>query len=100
MSAPILNQPLEIRITPKRRDLFFRSIDGQQDLLGTMSILHHYKHCDEILEWLIAHNYTGKKLANLLVKKFKSSVPNLVLFVVDRVNKHSEKLNAERSIQK
>lgn len=98
--ATVLNKPLDIPITPKRRELFFRAIDGQQDLLGTMSILHAYKYCDEILMWLIEHNYTGKNLIHLLVKRFKSSVPDLVLFVVDRVNKSRQKIAATRNIPK
>ena len=84
--VPILNAELKVPLSAQRRDLMHAVMDGQNDLDGTMYVLHHYKFCDQMLRWLIAHKYTGKNLEALLVKRFKSSVPALVGYIVDAIN--------------
>jgi hypothetical protein len=81
-------------MSPKRRELMHRAMDGVTDLSGAMFILHHYKFCDNILIWLISHRYTGKNLSELLIKKFRSSVPSLVDFVIAAAN--ARNINNER----
>ena len=73
-------------MTPKRRELMHRAMDGTNDLAGVMHILHGYKFCDNILIWLISHKYTGQHLKDLIVKRFHSSVPALVNYVVSAAN--------------
>ena len=73
-------------MTQKRRELMYRAMDGMHDLVGVMHILDHYKFCDNILIWLICHKYTGKNLQDLVVKRFHSSVPALVEYVVTSAN--------------
>lgn len=93
MSVPVANaQPNPL--SPRRRELMHRAMDGDADLMGVMHILNDYKFCDNILTWLIAHKYTGKNLRGLVIH-FHSSVPRLVDFVVDAAN-GGQKFNAER----
>lgn len=85
MPVPILNTPLKKPITDGRRELMMRAMDGNNDLIGTMHILHHYDHCDSFLTFLIANGYTGKNLADFLVNKFGGSVPRLVEYLVEAI---------------
>jgi hypothetical protein len=73
-------------MSDRRRQLMLRAMDDRTDLSGVMFILHHYRFCDNFLIWLIAHQYTGKNLEELVVKKFHSSVPSLVEFIIDHAN--------------
>jgi len=84
--ARILNDPKNPVLTDKRKALMHRVMDGVTDLSGVMFILHNYKFCDNILQWLISHGYTGKKLVELTVKQFNGNVPSLVNFVVTAAN--------------
>lgn len=61
----------------------FAVMDGNFGLAGTMHVLHHYKHCDAFLTWLISNRYTGKNLEQFLVKRFRGSVPMLVEYIVE-----------------
>ncbi len=90
---PIGNTPLKLPLTPERKELMHRVMDGQPDLAGIMHMLHHYKYCDEILSWLVEHNYTGKNLVDWVLNKFRKSVPDMVAYVVF---KHNKKLSTNR----
>lgn len=92
VSVPVLNT-MQNSISPRRRELMHRAMDGETELVGVMQILHNYKFCDNILTWLIAHRMTGKSLRELVIK-FHSSVPRLVDFVVEAAN--GKDMNAER----
>lgn len=86
--AEILNQPdpNAARISDKRRELMMRVMDGHPDLVGVMHILHGYKFCDNFLIWMVEHRFTGTNLKEIIVKKFRSSVPDLVSFIIARMN--------------
>jgi hypothetical protein len=85
-AKPVVNSPLNLPLTDKRRDLMHRVMYGNPDLAGVMHILHHYKFCDTFLQWMIANNYTGKNLVLLLTRKHGSSVPKLVGEIVTYCN--------------
>ena len=84
----VLNQHMKNPISAQRRELMLRAMDGDSDLSGVMFILNDYRFCDNFLIFLIAHHYTGKSLRDLIVGKFKSSVPGLVAFCVDAMKKY------------
>lgn len=84
----ILNQPMQVSLTTKRKELMWRVMDGHTDLAGVMHILHGYKYCDNFLIWLIYNGYTGKNLKELVVKQFRSSVPSLVDYIVNATNQY------------
>lgn len=76
--------------------MFHRVIDGLytigQDvgLEGTMMLLHKRKYCDNFLLWLYENRYTGKVLAEWLVKNFNGSVPQMVVFLAQKTGKTTE----------
>jgi len=86
--AEILNQPNpeSARISDERRELMHRVMDGQSDLAGAMHILHGYKYCDNFLKWMIENRFTGLHLREIIVKKFRSSMPALVDYMVAQMN--------------
>lgn len=84
--SPVLNKPLTRPISDRRRELMHRAMDGMTELGPTMFILHHYTHCDNILTWLILNGWTGKNLADRIVRQFGSSIPQLVDYVVAAAN--------------
>jgi hypothetical protein len=94
MSVHVLNSPeaQKIAISPERRELMHRVMDGRHDLMGVMSILHAYKYCDNFLKWLVINRYTGGHLVDLLVKKHRSSVPNLINWILVQMNSEIDEL--------
>lgn len=57
-------------MTKRRRDMFFRVMDGYTSLLGLMSIMDQRPDCDHILGWLIANRYTGYNLEQWYIANF------------------------------
>ena len=78
-------------MTPQRREILLAIMDNDYELIGVAHILNGYVHCDAICSWLIEHKYVGKNLRELVVKKFASSVPKLVDYVVLKINVNQEK---------
>ena len=95
MPVPVLNRGLKVPLSSRRRELMHRVMDGRSDLGPTMFMIHNYTFCDNFLHFLIHHHYTGDNLADILVKKFGSSVPRLINFMVEVIGKAS--VNAARS---
>lgn len=86
--AEILNQPdpKAARISDERRELMHRVMDGNSELAGVMHILHGYKYCDNFLKWMIENRFTGRNLQEIIVKKFRSSMPEFVDYMVAQMN--------------
>lgn len=88
--AEILNDPAtpeKYGLTPKRIELMHRAMDGRIELRGVMHVLNGYKFCDNFLIWLIAHGFTGKTLEEIVVKRFRSSIPAMVEWMVLNMNR-------------
>ena len=84
MPVPVYNEPAKgkARLSQRRRELMHRVMDGRSDLAGVMQMLHGYKFCDNFLIFMIENRWTGDHLADVLVKKFHSSVPSMIEFMV------------------
>ena len=85
----------ENQMTENRRQMFLRVMDGIPDLVGTMHILHGYVYCDNFLKWLYDNKITGKELAEFLTKNFQGSVPKMVDFICEKINRSNVKLKGE-----
>lgn len=48
-------------MSPRRRDLFQRVMDGDPRTLTILHIFDGFARCEEMLNWLIQHGYTGQK---------------------------------------
>lgn len=57
-------------MTPARRDRFLRVMDGFPDLRWVFVKWNDQPRCDEVLDWLVAHHMTGKRLAEYFFHQF------------------------------
>lgn len=82
--------PELIPMSPQRREMFLRIMDGvDSKQLG--HLLHHlndYVHCDRMLKFLIDHDFTGKKLVEVLAIQGWSKL-NVAKWIIKEVNKES-----------
>lgn len=69
-------------MTNQRRELFFKVMDGQQELLGLLCLLNQHPKCDLILKRLIAGGHTGRTLIEWFRFKFAPSVPKMIAHVL------------------
>jgi hypothetical protein len=74
----------------KKRELFFRVIDGDSRLIEIMFHFDRFTHCERMLEWLIQNKITGKTFFDLYLNTFKASWLSMGKWVVMRVNKDKE----------
>ena len=84
--AEIRNTPGRVKLDPRRKELMHRVMDGDPDLRGVMHILNGYKFCDNFLTWMIENRFTGKNLREIIISRFRGSVPDLVDFMTREMN--------------
>lgn len=92
--SKVINKKLTIPLTDKRRELMHLVMDGDNELVGVMHVMHGYKYCDNFLTWLVHHRYVGKNLRDLIINKFGSSVPAMINYIVEQIGE--SKLNARK----
>jgi len=79
--------PNLISMTPERRDLILKVVD---DCMENVPICHQitsYRYCDNILKWLINHQFTGKKLRPWMRGQCSNSVMTMVSFIIAKNTK-------------
>ena len=77
-------------MSPFRREMMLRVVDGNPTLIPVMHQLTHYRDCDKFLKWLITNNITSKNLVEWLRDTFRNSTMSMVKFIIKKNNKDNE----------
>lgn len=73
-------------MTPTRRELFLRVMDGYPDLRHLFVYWNQHSRCDQVLHWLIKHHYTGRRLADLFKHRFGPRIWLPYQWVLDKLD--------------
>lgn len=79
-------------MTPFRRELMFKVMDGQKDVLPYLHHFTFYHQCDEILRWFIKNNLIGKEFLAWTRNKFGISMLDVSKYVLNRLTKDESRL--------
>jgi hypothetical protein len=72
---------------PRRRELFHRALDGFPPLMHLLWHFDNLRRCDDVLQWLIAHGYTGKNLWLWMRSEHEGSILKTCAFVLQKLEK-------------
>ena len=76
-------------MTPQRRDLMLRVVDGHQSVLPLVYHADRLTRCDEVLVWLIKNNITGFRFISFFQEK-DFSILQTFSDVLRRINKEKQ----------
>lgn len=74
---------------PRARQLYLRVIDGQKDLAVLCWHINQHHRSVDILQWLVAHQFTGLKLMALWKDEHQNSMLRTISFIVMRLEKET-----------
>jgi hypothetical protein len=77
-------------MTPRRRDLMLRVMDGVPGLAPVLWHIDHMYRCDEVLNWLSRHGYTGKKLEAWIRESNEGSILRTMSAVLKELDGEKE----------
>lgn len=77
-------------LSPKRRELMLRVADGDQRSFVYLFHLNSMRRCEDILEWLIHHRYTGRSFVDYVAVAHEGSVLSMARTVVMWLEKNEE----------
>lgn len=83
-------------MTPQRRSLMFRVMDGRREILPYLHHFDHYAQCDEILKWLVSARLTGKEFLDWSVGTFGTSLMGPAKFIISRITPSDGKIEIGR----
>lgn len=78
-----------LEMSPHRRDMIHKVMDGQKDLTYVMYLWNQLAWCDQLLFWCIANRYTGKNLCELIRKKFQLMPMATAKWIKQQIDKES-----------
>lgn len=78
-------------MTSIRRELMFRVMDDQQEMLPYLHFLDRFHKCDSMLRWLIANGLTGKAFLKWSKENFQFSMLEMARFVIKQIEGVSKK---------
>lgn len=73
-----------------KRELIFKVIDGDPRVVDIMFHFDRFKHCERMLQWLVANKITGSKFFDIYLNQFKASWLTMGKWIVMKINKDSE----------
>lgn len=77
-------------MSPRRRELIFKCIDGDSRLLPAMHMCTQFYRCDDIIEWLISNRFTGKNLWDWIKSEHGGSYFGMAKFVLTKLKREQE----------
>ena len=77
-------------MSPARRDLMFRVMDGERKILPYLHHFDGYTRCDYMLSWLIDNHLTGKNFLDWTQKYFPTGFMDCAVFILTRIDKDKE----------
>lgn len=75
---------------PKRRERLLRVLDNTPEILTLLWHMDGMRRADDVLDWLITHNLTGKNLFEWFHVEHKESFLSLMAFVVNELEKNKK----------
>lgn len=77
-------------MSPQRRDLMFRVMDGDPRVSHYLYHLDQFHKCDLMLNWLIQNRLTGREFLNWARFHFGASILDMCRFILGHLEKNRE----------
>jgi hypothetical protein len=85
MQIPLRGKLLQL--TPLRRELMLRVMDGDKDLAPIMYSWNRRPRVEEVLCWLIANRYTGRTLLEFMQHSHGARIHGFFQWVLQQIEK-------------